>query len=235
MTARFPASVYPGRIGRFQFGVMPIAEGDDGTQINTDRQDFHTYGNIQPFAQVKNKWISGLPLEYGAGSVTLTPGLPNGCDRYRVKIMATAAGRPCLIPAPIPSARDCLCSMAQVSCGRWVHTRLRDDDLGSLWGQRWWNRDCGGNDHSGSRPQERPNVFLIGHDTFVWSPKGFLTGLRHTRFGTIRHALRADRCIVGLNGGRGIPCTGPVNNGAIPSQRILLREWDLCGTSSRRA
>jgi len=40
--------------------------GDDGTQSLTDRQSFNVYGSIQPFAQVKNKWISGLTFEAGS-------------------------------------------------------------------------------------------------------------------------------------------------------------------------
>jgi hypothetical protein len=55
----------PGRIGRLQFGMSTIAEGDDGTQSLTDRQNFNVYGNISPFSQVKNKWISGLLFEGG--------------------------------------------------------------------------------------------------------------------------------------------------------------------------
>ena len=56
----------PGRIGRLQFSMSTSAEGDDGTQTLSDRQNFNVYGNIQPFSQVKNKWISGLTFETGA-------------------------------------------------------------------------------------------------------------------------------------------------------------------------
>ncbi|HEV8725507.1 MAG TPA: hypothetical protein VGW77_33220, partial [Candidatus Binatia bacterium] len=47
----------PGRIGRFQMGMSAIAEGDDGLASFTDRKDFNTYLSIQPFSQVKNKWL----------------------------------------------------------------------------------------------------------------------------------------------------------------------------------
>ena len=55
----------PGRIGKFQIGMSSVAEGDDGLASFTDRKDFNVYGNIQPFSQVKNKWISGLTFETG--------------------------------------------------------------------------------------------------------------------------------------------------------------------------
>ena len=76
----------PGRIGKFQFGVSQIAEGDDNTQVLTDRQDFNVYGSIQPFAQVKNKWISGLTMEYGSWFCNVdVRAAQNGCDRYRIQ------------------------------------------------------------------------------------------------------------------------------------------------------
>ncbi len=79
----------PGRIGRFQFGMSTIAEGDDGTQSLTDRQDFNVYGNIQPFSQVKNKWISGLTFETGAWFCNDDTRDPNGSavclDRFRIQ------------------------------------------------------------------------------------------------------------------------------------------------------
>ena len=56
----------PGRLRRFQMSMAAIAEGDDGLQSFTDRKDFNVYGSIQPFSQVKNKWISGLTFEYGS-------------------------------------------------------------------------------------------------------------------------------------------------------------------------
>jgi hypothetical protein len=76
----------PGRIGKFQFGVSTIAEGDDGTQTFSDRKDFNVYGSIQPLALIKNKWISGLIFEYGSWFCNVdNRANVNGCDRYRVQ------------------------------------------------------------------------------------------------------------------------------------------------------
>ncbi len=56
----------PGRIGRYQFAVASINEGDDNLSSNTDRKDFGTYINIFPFSGLKNKWIQGFMFEFGA-------------------------------------------------------------------------------------------------------------------------------------------------------------------------
>ena len=83
---RFPASVY--RAHR-QVPVRRVAISPKATtarRVNTDRKDFNVYGSIQPFAQVKNKWISGLTMEYGSWFCNVdTRAAQNGCDRYRVQ------------------------------------------------------------------------------------------------------------------------------------------------------
>src|SRR5262249_1040100 len=56
----------PVRIGRYQFAVASIAEGDDNLSSNTDRKDFNTYISVFPFSQLKNKWIQGFMFEFGA-------------------------------------------------------------------------------------------------------------------------------------------------------------------------
>ena len=76
----------PGRIGKFQIGMSSIAEGDDGLASFTDRKDFNTYLSIQPFSQIKNKWISGLTFEYGSWFCNVDDrAQSNGCARYRVQ------------------------------------------------------------------------------------------------------------------------------------------------------
>jgi hypothetical protein len=64
-------------------------------------------------------------------------------------------------------------------------------------------------------------MFLIGHDLYVWSPKGWLTGSATTPnsilFGT--HFERNDvEC-------KGCPAT--INSGQFHRNTVLLREWDL--------
>jgi hypothetical protein len=70
---------------------------------------------------------------------------------------------------------------------------------------------------------------LIGHDLFIWSPKGFLTGSANTAGSILlgTHFERVDM-EVGCNGNTGISCAGL--GGHLPQfhrNRILLREADL--------
>ena len=211
----------PGRIGRFQVGMNAYGEGGDGTQLLTDRKDFHAYGNIQPFSQVKNKWISGLTWEYGAWFCNAdNRAQQNGCDRYRVQDHGDG-GRQTLFDSGAGSIGDGL----HVAHGP-----------GLVWSVgpytfRTMAHFQTSEDRGGTRGQKKGHSFLIGHDLYVWSPKGFLTG-SSTEPGSIlfgTHFERVDMS-VGCNGATGLAC--PANlNGAGGSQfhrnRILLREWDL--------
>ncbi|HEX9788227.1 MAG TPA: hypothetical protein VGB09_09375, partial [Candidatus Binatia bacterium] len=70
------------------------AEGGDGNQVNTDRKDFHAYLSVQPFSQLKNKWVRGMLFEYGAWFCNVDGrALQNGCSRYRVRDNARGNGR----------------------------------------------------------------------------------------------------------------------------------------------
>src|SRR5215471_13085296 len=56
----------PGRINRFQVAMASVQNGDDGLSSFTARKDFVVYLGLEPFSQVKNKWISGLKFEMGS-------------------------------------------------------------------------------------------------------------------------------------------------------------------------
>jgi hypothetical protein len=73
-------------IGRYQFAMASIAEGDDNLSSNTDRKDFNQYISIFPFSQIKNKWIQGFMFEFGAWfcNVDQRQTASNGCNRVRI-------------------------------------------------------------------------------------------------------------------------------------------------------
>jgi hypothetical protein len=164
----------PGRIGRFQFGMSSIAEGDDGTQSNTDRKDFNVYGSIQPFSQVKNKWISGLTMEYGSWFCNVDERVANGCARYRVQDHGDGG-------------RQTLFDSGSNTIGRGLHVA---HGPGVVWAVGPYTLRAMGSfarSEDGSaqgtnvaltnvRGRKKSSSFLIGHDLYVWSPKGFLTG-----------------------------------------------------------
>src|SRR5215475_7561396 len=77
----------PGRIGRYQFSMASINEGDDNLSSFTDRKDFNQYISIFPFSELKNKWIQGFMFEFGAWfcNVDQRQQASNGCSQIRIQ------------------------------------------------------------------------------------------------------------------------------------------------------
>ena len=208
----------PGRIGKFQVGMSSVGEGDDGLASFTDRKDFNTYISIQPMSQIKNKWLSGLTFEFGAWFCNAdNRAQDNGCDRYRIQDHGD-------------SGRQTLFDTGAGSIGDGLTTALGP---GLVWNvgpytlrmMRSFERS---EDRGGTQGQKKGQNFLIGHDLYLWSPKGFLTGSATTAGSILvgTHFERNDMS-VGCNGNTGIPCPGNLNGGQFHRTRVLLREWDL--------
>jgi hypothetical protein len=228
----------PGRISRFQVGMNSYAEGDDGAQVNTDRKDFHVYGNIEPFSQLKNKWIRGFLFEYGAWFCNSdNRAVSNGCNRYRIQDHGDG-GRQTLFDTGANSVGDglhvahgpgVLWGIGPYTLRAMMHF-LRSEDRG------------GGITNDTTAPivptsigpgKKRARSWLIGHDLFLWSPKGFLTGSATTTGSVLvgTHFERVDlSCGDSVRACRQTGSTGSsslINNGEFHRNRILLREWDL--------
>jgi len=205
----------PGKLRRFQFAVAAVGEGDDGTQTLSDRQDFNLYMSIQPFSEIKNKWLNGLTFEYGSWfcNVDARPGVENGCNRYRIRDNGDGG-------------RQLLFDTGSNTVGRGLTTAMGP---GLVWEVGPYTlRAMASFEQShddGNKPgRKRASGFLIGHDLFLWSPKGFLTGSPNTTGSVLvgTHFERANASITCETGG----CTG----GHLPQfhrNRVLLREWDL--------
>jgi hypothetical protein len=206
----------PGRISRFQFAVGKISEAEDGRPSFTDKMGFNTYLGVQPFSQVKNKWIRGLTLEYGvwfcnpdistANSATATNG--NGCSALSLSDHGDST----------------VSIFSGGSYGKGLFTYMMPG-LGWEVGP-YRLRVVGGfmeaADQGGDPGKKRANNFLIGHDLFLWSPKGFLTGNANTT-GSILFGTHFERNNAACEGTR---CPS-LNSGQFKSERILIREWDL--------
>jgi hypothetical protein len=203
----------PGRIGKFQLGMSSVGEGDDGLQSFTDRKDFNTYLSIQPFSQIKNKWISGLTFEYGAWFCNVDNRSDNGCDRYRVQDHGDG-GRQTLFDTGADSIGDGL----HVAHGPGIVWNVGPYTLRAM-GSFQTSEDRGG-----TPGKKRAHNFLIGHDLFLWSPKGFLTGSATTPNSILigTHFERVDMSVDCVPFG----CSGG-HLGQFHRNRILLREWDL--------
>ncbi|HEY7165351.1 MAG TPA: hypothetical protein VIB79_12365 [Candidatus Binatia bacterium] len=227
----------PGRIGRFQLAMASVGEGDDNLSSMTDKKDFVTYFSIQPMSQIKNKWLSGLTFEWGAWFCNNDPraasagaaamGGSNGCAAMAVQDNGD-------------SRRQTLYTTGADSIGRGLTFftmpgltwevgpyRLR------AWGAFQTNED--GHSPVGATGHKSGNGWGIGHDLFLWSPKGFLTGSSATPgsiyFGTHfeRDSYACGTAAVAAGGTR--PCTTNgttlINNGEFHRERVLVREWDL--------
>jgi hypothetical protein len=203
----------PGRIGLFQLGMSSVAEGDDGLASFTDRKDFNVYGSIQPFSQVKNKWISGLTFEYGAWFCNVdNRALSNGCDRYRIQDHGDG-GRQTLFDTGAGSIGDGL----HVAHGPGIVWNVGPYTLRTM-GHFQTSEDRGG-----TTGKKKGSSFLIGHDLYVWSPKGFLTGSATTP-GSILAGTHFER--VDMSCSTAARCAG-INGGQFHRDAIMLREWDL--------
>jgi hypothetical protein len=211
----------PGRIGKFQVGMSSIAEGDDGLSSFTDRKDFNVYLSVQPFSQIKNKWIRGLTFEYGSWFCNAdNRALENGCSRYRVQDHGDGG-------------RQALFDTGEGSIGDGLH---RAHGPGIVYNVGPYTLRAMGSfqqseDRGGTRGRKKASSFLIGHDLFLWSPKGFLTGSATTP-GSILIGTHFERVnmSVGCNGSTGIDCADTGIGGHITQfhrNRILLREWDI--------
>jgi len=230
----------PGRITRFQFAVGKISEGEDGRPTFKDKYNFNTFLGVTPLSQVKNKWLSGLHFEVGAwfcnndpspqvtsgtstavvGSVLVTgrnirrPGADNGCDALSISDHGDGGTQ------NLFSAGD---------IGRGLFTYIMP---GMSWEVGPYRlRVTGGfanmADKGGDTGKKRAHNFIIAHDLFLWSPKGFLTGSPNTAgsvlFGT--HFERNDASCEDDTVDH-TKCGG-VNGGQFFRNRILIREWDL--------
>jgi len=230
----------PGRIGLFQFGASSIGEGDDGlSSFKQGGKNLNTYLSLQPFSQIKNKWISGLTFEGGLWACHVdgranSPAVDNGCDTSTITDHGDGA-RQTLITTGAPGTGRGW-SMAP---GAGIVWNVGPNTLRlAATKQRW-------QDDGGTRAQKKTRGFLIGDDLYVWSPKGFLTGSSTTPGSILlgTHFERAELEIgctgagaLGINpGAGGIPCgnsttTGTLIGGTINQfhrNRVLLREWDM--------
>jgi hypothetical protein len=222
----------PGRIGRFQFGMATVGDKEDGQSSFTDRKDFTVYGNIYPFSESKNKWINGLLFETGAWFCNVDKRafdtaagaqgrVGNGCDEPDLRDHGDGGAQVLHTNGPIGSG---LFHFIQSG----ITWRVGPYSLRAVIGFNGADDGGAGQGGTDTTGKKRGSMFLLGHDLFIWSPQGFLTG-SPTTVGSIligTHFERnnqscesASRCGAGDAGG--------INGGQFHRTRVLLREWDL--------
>jgi hypothetical protein len=211
----------PGRISRFEFATATIGEGDDGLSSFKDRRSYDTYLGVQPWSQTKNKWLRGLLFEYGAWFCDIDPrgeqpnaanNVENGCDRVRLRDHGDAA-------------RQTIFDTGSRSIGGGLYTYMGPGITWQVGPYRL--RTMGGfvqaADKGGTTGKKRAHNFLIGHDLFLWSPKGWLTGSANTR-GSILVGTHFERNDASCE--TAARCAS-INGGQFHRETLLLREWDL--------
>ena len=224
----------PGRIGRFQFGMASVGEGDDNLSSFTDRKDFVQYISVFPFSELKNKWLQGLMFEFGSWFCNndQRQSADNGCNRVRIQDNGDA-GRQTLFDTGANSIGEGLFTFFMPGVTWSVGPyRLRavggfaQAEDGDFTGCSSVNIS-GGTRPAGCTPDKRGKKrgrdFLIGHDLFLWSPKGFLTGSANTA-GSVYVGTSFQRTDVSCDPPR---CPTNINSGQFHRGTYIIREWDL--------
>jgi hypothetical protein len=223
----------PGRISRINLAMGGIGEAGDGASSFRDAaHNFVGYVQIQPFSQVKSKWLSGIGMSGGAwfcnvdtypGSTALPPGHTapaNGCNQLQIRDNGDG-GRQVLFSTGTTIGRGW--TFAYSPGFQWEVGPYRLRVTGGF--QNYKN----GKDELAS-PAIGKTIgrnFNIGHDLFLWSPKGFFTG-SPTTAGSVLFGTHFERTDVDCNsgGGKDFPGGGCTTAG-FNRNTILLREWDL--------
>jgi len=219
----------PGRIGRYQFAMASINEGDDNLSSNTDRKDFNQYISVFPFAELKNKWLQGFMFEFGAWFCNIdqrgsTAGsiVSNGCAQLQIRDNGDSA-RQVLFDTGANSIGEGLATLLSPGI-TWEIGPYRLRAMGSF-----MQAADGGfkpTAPAGSTPvtgKKRGHDWLIAHDLYLWSPKGFLTGSANTP-GSILVGTHFERTDVSCAVPR---CPTTINAGQFHRGTYIIREWDL--------
>jgi hypothetical protein len=209
----------PGRIGRYQLAMASINEADDNLSSFKDRKSFNTYINIFPFSELKNKWIQGLMFEMGAWfcNIDQRQTAVNGCAQLQIRDNGDAA-RQVLFDTGANSIGKGLATML-VPGITWEIGPYRLRAMGSFMQAADGNFTVS---QPALRGKKRAHDFMIGHDLFLWSPKGFLTGSANTP-GSILVGTHFERTDVSCD----TPRCPAINGGQFHRGTYVIREWDL--------
>jgi hypothetical protein len=209
----------PGRISRFSMAMASINEADDGLSSFKDAgQNFDGYIGINPFSQLKNKWLSGLLFEFGAwfcNNKGYDGNTDNGCTRVRIQDHGDA-GRQTLFDTGTDSVGKGWYNTYSPGIA-WTIGPYRLRAMG-MWLDAEDKATSGGNANTGQ--DKKAHNFLIGHDLFIWSPKGFLTGSATTA-GSILLGYSFERNDLSCDN-----CTGG-HFAQFHRNRIILNQWGL--------
>jgi hypothetical protein len=223
----------PGRIGRYEFAMASVNEGDDNLSSFKDRKSFVQYISLFPFAELKNKWIQGFMFEFGAWfcNIDQRQTVDNGCSRLRIQDNGDA-GRQTLFDTGANSIGKGLATLLSPGI-TWEIGPYRLRAMGAFMQAADGDfNGCSSVSTTGSarpagctpdlRGKKRAHDWLVGHDLFLWSPKGWLTGSANIP-GTVLVGTHFERTDVSCDP----PRCPPINGGQFHRGTYVIREWDL--------
>ncbi|MGH8546161.1 MAG: hypothetical protein ACREX3_21570 [Gammaproteobacteria bacterium] len=158
-----------GSIGALEWFTFAVGSGagngGNGTFVNSDDKSYQTSAAVSPFSQTKIKWLRGLELSGGAWFCNFDPDASSngGCDDTRMR--------------ETDGFTKAVIWDANVEDVNAMH-RLHGTSLRWIVGPY----QLLGTYHF-FRPEHvsvRHTNWYIGHQLYVWSPKGFLTGSTST-------------------------------------------------------
>jgi hypothetical protein len=194
---------------------------EDGTSRGSNKKDHMLYFRIDPFSRLKGNLLSGFSFAIGNVFAHNDSGTVSCCSRNRVQDHGPS-GRQTLfdggriVPPAQPGA---ITDGMQHWITPGIQWRYGPYSLRAVMG--FMNYDDA-NDNIG-RDQKAQN-FLVGHDIFVWSPKGALTGSPSAP-GSMLFGYHFER--------NDYSCTRPrpvamcAIGGEFSRNRVILNEWDL--------
>jgi hypothetical protein len=201
--------------GRADLNYVMGCQGgcEDGASRGSDKKDHMLYFRVDPFSRVKNPWISGFSFAIANVFLHNDSGTVSGASRNRVQDHGPS-GRQALFDSGAAAITD--------GMQHWVNPGIQwaygPYTLRAVMGFMNY-RDA--NDNLGV--DQKARNFLIGHDIFVWSPKGLLTGSTSAP-GSVLFGYHFERNNNSCGHTRAlVPCAA---GNEFSRNRVIVNEWD---------
>ncbi len=234
---------------RAQVARATFGAGDGGLSSFTDKVSWSVYARIEPFTQAKNKWLSGLGFEMGSWFCNADKTNESvdynsfvSCGRNRVQDHGPG-GRQTLFEFR-PAAGTGVTNGGPKGMAHYlipgIGWNVGPYTLRVIGGFQNYNfkNHAGAASGGGEGIDTKATNFLIGHDLFIWSPKGFLTG-SSSEPGSVLVGYHFERNDYSCGHTRGLAACARSSDSAVPGangvlganqysrNRILLNEWDV--------
>lgn len=141
----------------------------DGVRDESNKMDHVIYYNLNPFNQVKNKWISGVGFSMFAWFGNIDDRASTNGNSARTFQLRTQEGSRRLVYFTSPTADDGL----HVYLSPSMQYKIGPYQINGLLGYERYSEDHGATTTTGAIKAKQ---FKLMNDLMVWSPKGLLTG-----------------------------------------------------------